>query len=300
MSNMSLKLAVVASSLSNDPRAAPRLAREMGFGGIEFEVFSPSLNLPELSISGRREFGRVIANQDLALASLRMDAGRNGLGPGSDPDRALAAIEKGLDAAAGLGVKTLCLDLGPLPQLAQEIKTKPKVNPAEAGLIIIPTRSEVAAEPAQSAPAPVDTAAMAQVDAVLGDLGRRADRYGVTLALRSELASLAALGRALEAADCPWFGLDFDPIALLRDDLSCDELFSRQGSAIRHVRARDALKGSGNRTKPMPIGQGNVNWREVLANLDAAGFEGWITVDPIELPNRLAAAAQGLSYFKVL
>jgi sugar phosphate isomerase/epimerase len=130
-------------------------------------------------------------------------------------------------------------------------------------------------------------------DAALSELARRADRHGVTIAFRSELASFAALDRALKIAACPWFGLDLDPVAILKDDWSKDDIFSHLGQQIHHVRARDALAGPDHRTKPAVVGTGSVNWPRLLSDLDAAGYHGWITLDPVELPNRRAAATSG-------
>jgi sugar phosphate isomerase/epimerase len=131
------------------------------------------------------------------------------------------------------------------------------------------------------------------MDAALSELARRADRHGVTIAFHSDLAAFAALDRALKIAACPWFGLDLDPVAILKDGWSQDEIFSHLGGLIRHVRARDALAGPDHRTKPAVIGTGSVNWPRLLSDLDAAGYHGWITLDPVELPNRRAAATTG-------
>jgi sugar phosphate isomerase/epimerase len=139
---------------------------------------------------------------------------------------------------------------------------------------------------------------VAQVDAALAELGGRADRLGVTIAFRSDLASLAALERALSAAACPWFGIDLDPVALLRDEWTADEAFSRLGTLVRHVRGRDAVLGADRRTRPAVIGQGSTNWGELLADLDSAGYRGWITIDPLELPDRARAAGAGASYLR--
>ncbi|MGD0389193.1 MAG: TIM barrel protein [Tepidisphaeraceae bacterium] len=131
------------------------------------------------------------------------------------------------------------------------------------------------------------------MDAALSELARRADRHGVAIAFRSELAAFAVLDRALKTAACPWFGLDLDPVAILKDDWSQDEIFSHLGQQIRHVRARDAIAGPDRRTKPAVIGSGSVDWPRLLSDLDGAGYHGWITLDPAELPNRRAAATSG-------
>jgi sugar phosphate isomerase/epimerase len=43
------------------------------------------------------------------------------------------------------------------------------------------------------------------------------------------------------------------------------------------------------------MGNGSVDWRRLLGGLEGAGFRGWITIDPMDLPNRSAAAVAGLA-----
>jgi sugar phosphate isomerase/epimerase len=292
-----LKLAVVAAALSQDPRAVPARAREAGFRGVLFDAYSPSLNIPDLSASGRREFRQLLSAQDRELVGLQWDAGANGFGPGADVDQALARLDRVMEAAAGLLVPLVCVEVGPLPEPPPSAKPRPQVAAEQAGLILIPSAGDIGSlvnpHPEAQRPSetrPPDPAFVSQVDGALAEVGRRADRYGVTLAFRSELASFAALERVIQKCACPWFGVDLDPVMMLRDEWDADEIFSRLGSLVRHVRARDATRGSNRRTKPAVVGKGAVNWGELLANLDQAGYAGWITVDPLELPDRVAAA----------
>lgn len=296
MPNRTLSLAVVAAALSEDPRSAPLRARSAGFSGLQFDAYSSSLNVPELSTSGRREFLRLLSAQDQQLVALRWDAGPKGLRPGADVDEVLARLEKVMESAAGLSAPLVCLDVGPLPEPAPETKPRPKVTSEQAGVILLPDfgggksetgQAEIAVKPQAAEPGFVS-----QVDGAMAELGQRADRYGVTVAFRSELSSFAAVERALRQARCPWFGVDLDPVSILRDTWDEDEVFSRLGGLVRHVLGRDATRGADRRTKPAVVGRGNTDWEKLLANLDAAGYSGWITVDPIELSDRTRAAAR--------
>lgn len=216
-------------------------------------------------------------------------------------DQVLARLDAVMEAAAGMLSPLVCVDLGMLPEPPPTVKPKPKVTPELAGLILLPTAADVQgareAEARQPVQRPVDPAFESQVDGALSELGRRADRYSVTVAIRTELASFAALERALRQAHCPWFGVDLDPVSLLRDAWDVDEIFSRLGSEIRHTRARDAIVGSDRRTKPAVVGQGSVNWSQLFSNLEGAGYVSWITIDPTELldrPSAIAAARKHL------
>jgi len=283
-------LAIVAAAMDDDLRGAALSARGLGFAALQLDIRLGELDLTQLSQSGRREVLSILRSKDLNLAGLRFDLGAKGFGPGADIDAAMDRIEKILLAAAGLECSLVCVDLGPLPAPAEAEIAPSQISGEMAGDIIIP--ATVRANP-QNIPAKFDAKFAASVDGALAELGRRADRHGIMIALRSDLAGFAALDRALKAAACPWFGIDLDPVAILRDDWSADEIFSRLGDAIRHVRGRDALLGADRRTKPAAVGHGSVEWGRLLADLEAAGYNGWITVDPMELANRSAAAASG-------
>ena len=300
MDRPNLQLGVVAAALSTDARQVPRLARQLGFDGLLFDAYSSALSLPDLSQSGRREFRHLVAAEGRRFVGLRADLGAKGLTPGVDVDRVLSLLTKAMEAAAGLQAPLLCTDLGPLPTPPAEPKPVKRATPEMAGLILLPNPIEEAPAPpaAPAAMSPGDVALAAQVDAVLRELGARAERFGVTVAFRSDLSTLAALERALRNAACPWFGVDLDPVATLRDEWPLDEILSRFGPLVRHVRGRDANRGAGGRTSPAVLGAGSVKWPELLANLDAAGYHGWITVDPMELPDRPAAAAAAVAVLR--
>jgi len=286
-------IGILAGALSRDTRTAVAQSRRMGFDGLLFDV----TDLPELSQSGRREFRHVLAGSNEQLIGLAVSAGPTGFGPGADVDRALRDIERAMETAAGLSAPLICLDVGPLPAPKREAKPKPRVTSQMAGMLIIP---EAAKKPEIVEPgvSPGDPAFESHVDGALIELGRRADRYRVTVALRSDLSGFPALERAILAAGCPWFGIDLDPVAMLGDEWDMDEIFSRMGSLVRHVRGRDAIKGQGGRTQPTIIGKGSVPWEDLLQRLDEAGYSGPVTIDPMELPDRAGAAIAGANHLR--
>jgi len=295
----SKRIAVIDSALGTDARQVAALARSMGFGGLLFNVTSPALCIPDLSQTGRREFRHLLAGQDLRLAGLAMSLGADGFGPRADVDRLIHQLDRALVAATDLAAPLLCLDIGKLAEPARSEKPRPAITPEQAGLIILPTAAPIA-EPAPAPTVPVDQPLLDSVGTALAELCNRAERYSVTVAVRSSLASFAALENALINARCPWLGVDLDPVDMLADSWYADEIFSRLGPSIRHVRARDALSGTDHRTRPVVIASGNVQWHSFLARLDQSGYHGWITVYPIELTDRPAGARAGLDKLNAL
>jgi sugar phosphate isomerase/epimerase len=299
MATEGIRLGCVASALAGDIRQAPRIAREMGFAGLEVDTDSASLDLSTLSGSGRREVLRLLSSQDQQLIALRTDLGAKGFGPGADVDRQLSQLERAMEAAAGLSAPVVCVDIGPLPRVVAKTPPKPKVRPEHAGLILLPETGAQPTEPEPQAPPP-DPEFVSQVNAAMVELGRRADRYSVILAFRTDLASFASFHETIRQANCPWFGVDLDPVAVLRDSWDMDEVFSTVGPRVRHVRGRDAIAGADHRTKPAILGKGSVDWPTIISNLDQAGYQGWVAIDPVDLTDRTAAAMAGLKYLRSL
>jgi len=293
-------LAVVAAAMDDDFRAAAKSARELQFGAVHLDSRLGDLDLTQLSQSGRRDLRAVLRSSQLDLSGVRLDLGAKGLGPGAGVDAALDRIEKLLETAAGLQSPVVCVALGPLPAPPHPSKPAPlPISSQQAGAIIvdIPFVAKLAppVTTLHDIPVAVDPTFTAMVDGALAELGRRADRHGVTLAFRSELAGFDALHRAVRNAACPWFGIDLDPVAMLSDNWKPYEIFSNLGGMIRHVRGRDAILGADHRVKPAMIGRGSVDWPGLLSDLEDAGYHGWITVDPIDLTDRRSAAMVGLN-----
>jgi sugar phosphate isomerase/epimerase len=301
MSESLKRFAVVSSTFSTDPREAVLRSRQAGFDGLLFDAYSQSLNITELSITGRREFRHILSSQDRQLVGLRVDLGHKGLGPGADVDRLLSQLEQVMEAAAGLAAPLLCMETGPLPEPPKAVAPPPKITAEQAGLILIPSFDTIAPQPTQPPPAltAAELAFAAQVDSAMTATGVIADRYSVRVALHSDLSSFAALQRTLAAARCPWFGINLDPVSILRDSWEMDHVFAELGPLIHHVRGRDAVAGADKRTKPASIGRGDTRWDHLLGNLEAADFHGWITLDPVDLPDRPAAAISGLKYLRL-
>lgn len=299
MASEGIHFGCVAPALAGDMREAPRVARELGYEGLSLDATWGSLDLTTLSASGRREVLRLMSSQDQQLVGLRMDLGARGFAPGADVDRQISRLERAMDAAAGFAAPLVCVDVGPLPQVVSKAPPRPAIKPEHVGLILLPESSVPATAEEPQSPPP-DPAFVSQVNAAMVELGRRADRYSVILAFRTELASFASLHETLRQANCPWFGVDFDPVAVLRDSWDLDAVFSASGPLVRHVRGRDAIAGAEHRTKPSVLGKGSVDWPAILSNLDHAGYHGWITIDPVDLTERTAAAVAGLKYLRSL
>jgi sugar phosphate isomerase/epimerase len=274
-------------ALSPDLRESLRIARLLNFQGIALDA-TGSTDLTALSGSGYREVDHLIRSNDLTLVGLRASLDRKGLSRSADLDKQIATIDRAMDASSKLQAPLVCVDLLALPTPPTQGRPKPKITPEQAGLIVIPSLEEIPSEP--DAPVKVDTEALSNVTSAMIEIGSRADRRGVRVAFSAGLSSFAALIYAIESARCPWFGVDLNPVDVLRDDWNIDEVLSAVARQLLHVQVKDAALGNDRRTQPALVGHGDVNWRELMERLKEADYRGPLTVDPAEQSDRISAA----------
>jgi sugar phosphate isomerase/epimerase len=291
------RISVLARAFAGDLRTSLRSAASVGFTGVVLDSISPAITLHELSQSGRRELLHVVSSCNLSLTAVQAKLPGDGFAPRADVEASLAHATRALQAAADLKCSLLLLELGALPPAAIDVEPAPQpVDPGLLGLLVLPSKKDVESIASKPAAAPVrrDEAFEQSCDAALAELGQRADRFGVVVALRASLSSFASIDRAVRASRCPWFGVDLDPLAILADDEPMDAVLARVGPHVRHVRLRDGTRGLGNRVGPTLIGEGKLPFPQLLSLLDDASFNGPLTLDPSDLPNPAIAAELGL------
>ena len=291
-----ISISVRAASLGDDLRDVLPAAQRMGFAGVQLEAVSSTLDLLCLSNTGQREVRHLLAQFDQRLVALRTQIP---LGITGDLDKTLWHLTRAIQAAADLQAQMLCIDVGPVPPVPPTHAPRPSISSRQAGMILLPGDTDIPMPPEP----PADPAELAQwpaVEQALDEIGKLADRYSLHLALSSELSTLASLHRAVSTAACPWIGIDLDPVAILRDRWDLAKVISEAGSLLLHIRGRDALKGSGGRTQPTAVGRGTTDWQHLLDLLDEGAFRGWISVDTLDLADRVAHARRATEYLRMI
>ena len=231
--------------------------------------------LDGLSASGLREVAAVVQRAGLYVAAVRRDVAAKVLRAPGDVDRAIDEWRAALEAARAVGAAMVVSDLGVLPPGPRQ----PTAEPVEAvGGLLLPSAADVAkfgGEPTEPETRRPEHEAV--VDQALEEAGVLTDRLGVPLAVGSTLSGSAALSRTLTAASGPLVEWELDPAALLPGDAAA--LLADHSDRLLHVRGRDVTLGDAGRGKPVPIGEGDVDWPATLALLRDAGYNGVFTVE---------------------
>lgn len=103
--------AVIAGALAADPRQAARIARDSGFDALSFDLRTRGLDFTQLSLTGQREFHKLLSSNRLKLAAIRWPADL-ALAPGPQLDRAVAAAEATIRAAESVHAAVATVELG--------------------------------------------------------------------------------------------------------------------------------------------------------------------------------------------
>ena len=262
------------SSAVSDFRLAAVAARQCALNGLT--TSAAALGVRELSQSGRREVRAILSRNSLAGAALRADLPGRGLTLDADADRIMAELEAGLAAACDCGFSVVACDLGRVARTESRPPPRRAIDPKAAGDILLPEPADL---PSLPVPAPLtaeERRHAAFATEVMRTLGDRADRIGVPLAFSTSLATTADLVALLASTACPLFARELDPAAALSEgpaSVVAMEPF------ILHVRGRDALAGPEGRTRAVKVGEGDVNWPELLEALADADFRGFVSME---------------------
>lgn len=215
-----------------------RAAAETGAAGVLFDV-REELPPTQLSETGRRDLLHLLREQGLQVAATTFPL-RYPLASEHQLERRLAALREAMQFTYRLGATVLCVPSGRCPE---ELS-----SPA----------GQLWRE-------------------VLSDLARYGNHVGVTLALTPSGESPERLKQLLAGIQTGPLGIDFDPAQCVLLGLSSTEALRNLYGIVQHVQLRDGVRHLAGGGEEMPVGQGAVDWVELLALLSEMEYPGWLT-----------------------
>lgn len=231
------RLAVATRCFIQPLAASMTSAVELNVPGLQFDVRN-ELRAGELTETGRRDFLHQIKERGLQVAGAVFPLNY----PLYEPDKIdlrIAAICAAMKFAYAIRATTLSLRIGQIPE---EVTSKDRMLLVEA----------------------------------LSDLARHANHIGTSLAITPTNDSAETLRMLLDEIKTGPIGIDFDPAHFAMTKRSVVESLRTLHDRILHVQLRDGSSGI-NGGREEAIGQGNVDWVEVLALLGEMDYRGWLT-----------------------
>ena len=112
----------------------------------------------------------------------------------------------------------------------------------------------------------------------LETLARHGDRVGTTLALDTGSEPPAILRAFLDRFDSGSLAVNYNPANLLISGHNPYDAARTLAGRIAHIHAEDARTVSPNRLARVPLGHGDVDWFQLLANPEEIDYRHYMTV----------------------
>jgi len=254
-------LAVATRAFAQPLNLALRRAAACGATGVQFELREELR--PELfSESGRKQFLHRLAEQGLSLAPPFFPT-RRALHDPEQIDQRVTAVGSAMSFAAELRARVMTIRLGPIP--SEEAR--------EARRVLV---------------------------TILNDLARHGNHVGVTLAITPSGEPAEVYQKLLAQVKEGPIGIDFDPSAFVCSGLKVADAFRTLHTHVAHVQARDGVRSLDGMAAETAVGEGMVDWTELLALLFEAGFGGWVTAVRNQGSDRGADVERAIRYLKAI
>ncbi|HNT34983.1 MAG TPA: sugar phosphate isomerase/epimerase family protein [bacterium] len=235
------KVGVIVESFRKQVREGIHLASQLKLDGIQVYVTHGEMAPENLSKSGREEFLAFVRSQGLELSALCGDLGHGFV----DPNKNQELIEKTKKMV------DLCLDLS-TPILSTHIGVIP--------------------EGAQHPVWQVLTEA-------LEEIGAYAENRDCVLATETGPESTELMARFLGSLKTSAIKVNYDPANLAMNEFDPVKGVRDLGQRIVHTHAKDGLGPKNGGPKEVPLGEGDVPFKDYLAALDSIGFDGFLTIE---------------------
>ncbi len=220
-----------------------------------------------LSDTALRQLRKMLDDLRLTVSAIAFPT-RRGYHITEDLDRRVQATKSAMDMAYALGARVVTNHVGCIP------------------------------EPASDSDSVENPDASVLRDA-LTDIGRHGQRCGAFLAARTGGEDAEAMGQLIESLPTGYLFADFDPGNFIVHGFSSSQALSRLANHIVHVHARDGVADlARGRGIEVAVGQGSVDWFELLAKLEQVHYQGYLTIERSASDQVVASIADAIDYLR--
>jgi sugar phosphate isomerase/epimerase len=237
---LQVRIAVDLASLHQPLRKSLETASQLGAEAVQLDARG-EIFPGRLSRTGIRHVRRLLDDMNLRVAALCFRT-RRGYNVAEQLDRRVEVTRQVMQLAYDLGSRVVTNHVGQVPG---------KPEGPEWDLLVD----------------------------VLSQLGRHGQHVGAMLAATTGSEEPAHMKQLLEALPDGLLNVHLDPGQLMINGFSPEESATLLASRVSHVHATDAVRdlarGRGEETK---LGQGSVDFAEILGLLEQQGYDGYFTV----------------------
>lgn len=234
------KIGIILPSLRLPWKEGLAKAAELGADGVQVWTAGGELDPANLNAAGRRDLQGSLERHGLEISALCADYGKS-FADAAQTGSLIETMKRQVDFASELGVYVITTHIGVIPE-----------DPASAGWRTMQGAMEV--------------------------IGEYGDERGVCLATETGPEEPRLMREFFETVPNTGIKVNYDPANLVM--AGYDHLAGARElrDYIVHTHAKDGVRGAGG-AKEVPLGEGQVRWREYLAALAQTGRDLYLTIE---------------------
>lgn len=297
---MTLRLAVATEDFGQPLRQAIHQAAQNPVHGLRLNART-EVRPNEFSDTALRQLKLYVDENRMRIAGL-MYSSRHSLYDDQSLDQRLDGIRAAMSMVRKLTTSEVLVRVGRIPD---PDTTEPEANANG------PKNDDVDSlrNPFSFAPStasllnPAGPSEARQFDTLCGivnDLAAHGSHHGAVLQLQLASYDLPRVSRLLNRISAGPVSLVFDSATCIMTGKSPVPLFRELYKQIGYVRARDAQKDVDGGGIEMPLGDGGVDWTELMPTLVEAEFPGWVCVERTGGDQRNEDVRSGVAQLRML
>ena len=234
------RLGMTLESLNQPLRTAVVTIAQAGITALVFDAIGP-LGPASLGETARREVRHLLQSHLITPTALRCPL-RHGLEELDGLEQRLDRLRQAMQLSFDLGARLILLGIGPVPEKQDDLRRQ---------------RMKIA----------------------LHELAHYGDRVGCRIALDAGSEPIETLLGFIREIDTASLGVSIDPAAFLLEKLPVESTVLAAKGLIAHSFARDMIPRRLDRpAREVRLGEGDVDLITWLACLEAAGYDGSLTI----------------------
>lgn len=251
------RLAVATRCFRQPLMDSLKSAANIGVEGVQFDLRNEVV-ATELTDTGRRQFLHRLTELNLKISGASYPLSRP-LTDESEIDRRVSELRSAMTFAYSLKARTLCCKVGRIPE-DRESKSR-----------------QLLVE-------------------VLNDLANHANHVGTVLCITPTNDSAEDLLALVQEVKSGPIGIDYDPAHFALTGRSNSEALRVLHAVTMHVQLRDGFRGFDGGGQEATVGNGVVDWPELLALLGEIDYRGWLTAIRNQGDERANDVAQAIKH----
>ena len=271
---MSLRLAVATEDFGTPLRRAIPLAGKAQVPGIRLNARRDIL-AENMSASGLKQLAQYIRENRMQVAGLNCPT-RHSLAAPEFLEERVQLIRSAMELARPLQTSSLIVPCGLIPD-PEQADPAPDDSNSSIDQQVNPFSFATAGSSDSMTPTSADQ--FGTLCEVVSDLARHGNHVGCTLTLQLANYDIALIERLMTAVITEPLQIVFDPAVTVFTGGDAILTYRNVYSHVGYVRARDGIRNSDFSGTETAVGDGTVNWEELLPTLIEADFAHWVCIE---------------------